>query len=996
MDNSYSVKAVLSASDKGFSAAMKNATRATNALGSKIKSGLSFGVFAGIGQQAFASITNSARELIGEISESNAAWKTFSSNMSMLGKGKEEIEDVKEEMQKFAEQTIYSSSDMATTYAQLAAVGTKNCTQLVKGFGGLAAAAENPQQAMKTLSMQATQMAAKPTVAWQDFKLMLEQTPAGIAAVAKEMGMTTSELVTAVQDGTVKTDEFFDAITKVGTNDAFTKLATEYKTVGQAMDGLKETVGNKLTPAFDVLSQKAIDSISKIVDKLGKIDGEKIAKKLEAGLKKAQPYVNILTSSLSALGKVLKTIGKILLEHANIFSKIVPIVLTAVGAFKAFNFLKNFNPFSFFTKNAEQPLQAITQKARSSASTVRQVFNGLANVIKSVGQAASVAAKGIGGGLATAFRGLGMALKLANPVVILAIGAAISMVAATFSIFKDAGKPIATIITSIGSAFGRLSPLVKAAGNAFSKAANAIGSAASKIISALSNLVKSISSVVNSLANGLKSVGQAIKTSFEGIASVMEGVGSAIAKVLNSISSIIESVGNSALNAGKGFKFLAEGVKTIVGTELSDLAASLSAVAIGIGKITAKGKGITEIGNSMRTLSLGMTMLSVNAINAAAGMNAIATSAFMMLVPMQMLNILLTTASNAVLQFTNTAMIGFASLGTASNYILTLISSITVLTTTIIGSIASIRMFAVASISLNASSVVGATGLALLSNSAKGARKSMDSLASASKRTGGSFVSLGNTVKRAMGSVVSGSNKAKSALRNIQAITKSVGTEFISLSNKAKNAINKIITAMNTAANKAKSIGIRFGKSFTSGMKLGLSNGVSVARSSVNKVVSALKSGKGRAFTAGAYISIGFANGMRSQLGSIRSAAAQMAAAADKAVRAKAKIHSPSRVSTKLGSYWGKGFGNGMLDMVGFVKKASDKLINIPTINTTGFSLAYAGEISSDYEYYRNSSYTIVVPVEIDGREIARMTAPYTEEELNKRNARSNRKRGKI
>ena len=43
-------------------------------------------------------------------------------------------------------------------------------------------AAENPQQAMKTLSQQGVQMAAKPTVAWQDFKLMLEQTPAGIAA----------------------------------------------------------------------------------------------------------------------------------------------------------------------------------------------------------------------------------------------------------------------------------------------------------------------------------------------------------------------------------------------------------------------------------------------------------------------------------------------------------------------------------------------------------------------------------------------------------------------------------------------------------------------------------------------------------------------------------------------------------------------------------------------------------------------------------------------
>ena len=72
-------------------------------------------------------------------------------------------------------------------------------------------------------------MAAKPTVAWEDFRFMLEQTPAGIAAVAKEMGMSAKELTALVKDGQLETEAFFDAIAKVGTNDAFTKLATEYK-----------------------------------------------------------------------------------------------------------------------------------------------------------------------------------------------------------------------------------------------------------------------------------------------------------------------------------------------------------------------------------------------------------------------------------------------------------------------------------------------------------------------------------------------------------------------------------------------------------------------------------------------------------------------------------------------------------------------------------------------------------------------------------------------
>jgi len=282
MAESYSVRAKLSATDSGFTSTLKNATSATDTLASKLKSGFSFGLLTGAGQQAFSMLTNAAKGLIGEIDSSNAAWKTFTGNMQILGKGEKEIGTVKKELQSFAEQTIYSSSDMAQTYAQLAAVGTKDTTKLVKGFGGLAAAAENPQQAMKTLSQQGVQMAAKPTVAWQDFKLMLEQTPAGMAAVAKEMGMTASEMVTAIQAGEIKTNDFFAAINKVGTSDSFSKLATEYKTVGQAMDGLKETLGNKLTPAFDVLSQVGIKAVSGIVDKLGEVDAQGIADKLSS------------------------------------------------------------------------------------------------------------------------------------------------------------------------------------------------------------------------------------------------------------------------------------------------------------------------------------------------------------------------------------------------------------------------------------------------------------------------------------------------------------------------------------------------------------------------------------------------------------------------------------------------------------------------------------------------------------------------------------------
>jgi hypothetical protein len=150
------------------------------------------------------------------------------------------------------------------------------------------------------------------------------------------------------------------------------------------------------------------------------------------------------------------------------------------------------------------------------------------------------------------------------------------------------------------------------------------------------------------------------------------------------------------------------------------------------------------------------------------------------------------------------------------------------------------------------------------------------------------------------------------------------------------------------------------------------------------------------AFKSGAYIGIGFAQGMLSQLAIVQSAANKLAAAADKAVRAKAKIHSPSRVATADGRYYGRGLANGLLDMVGTVYNAAEKLLAFPTVSTPNLAMAYNGELSSDYNYSNRAEYIIEVPLAVDGKEFAKATADYTQAELDKKAHRESRKRGKV
>lgn len=289
MSDSYSLAATLSAKDQGFTSTLKAGIGALDSLtakaeksGSVFKSVLGANVIGSGITKGLSLVSTGVRSLVSDLDESSKAWQVFQGNMEQLKMPTKDIQAAKKDMQQFAVQTIYSASDMASTYSQLAAVGIKNTGQLVKGFGGLAAASAEPTQAMKTLSQQATQMAAKPMVQWQDFKLMLEQTPAGVAAVAKTMGMSTKDMVKNVQDGKIATQDFFDAVSKTGTNANFTKMATQFKTVGQAIDGLKEGLSNKLQPIFDKVSQKGIAFVTNLSDAINKIDFEKIANKAMA------------------------------------------------------------------------------------------------------------------------------------------------------------------------------------------------------------------------------------------------------------------------------------------------------------------------------------------------------------------------------------------------------------------------------------------------------------------------------------------------------------------------------------------------------------------------------------------------------------------------------------------------------------------------------------------------------------------------------------------
>lgn len=517
-------------------------------------------------------VSNGISGLMGDLSSSSATWQTFQGNMEQLGSNQSDIDSAKKAMQDYATQTIYSASDMASTYSQLAAVGTKNTGELVKGFGGLAAASEDPAQAMKTLSQQATQMAAKPKVAWEDFKLMLEQSPAGMAAVAKTMNMSTGDLIKNIQAGTVKTQDFFNAIQKTGTNDNFTKMATQFKTVGQAMDGLMETLTNSLQPAFDKVSKIGITAISNITDMIGNIDFSQIADNIISFFANVGKQAGKFWDTFKSTGAVAAVLGAFYAIKGAIDS--IFVALKSSGDGKSFITLKNV---------AEALGNVVVWVANQVDNLATFIQRLDPNIIQAIGTAAKIALTAflgwkaitsvIGGvsgaikGLSGAFTGIGSAMGfMANHPILSAVIA----LAAAFAYAYMTSEKFRNGVNTVASAIGKA---VSAVADFIVKNKELVGVLSVPAIAGFGLLIAGLSGKFGKLVGPLSKVSGLFKGLGKAKASGAGKVAEDITKVTDAGSSF-----KSVIGKGLSFTLKAVGVAAVIGS-LALLAKSLEGIA---------------------------------------------------------------------------------------------------------------------------------------------------------------------------------------------------------------------------------------------------------------------------------------------------------------------------------------------------------------------------------------------------------------------------------
>lgn len=430
-------------------------------------------------------------------------------------------------------------------------------------------------------------------------------------------------------------------------------------------------------------------------------------------------------------------------------------------------------------------------------------------------------------------------------------------------------------------------------------------------------------------------------------------IGCAALTMMSNILPIIVENGTRGAEAiatlGVGLAVFAAGA-TVAGISALILAAGLAAFSVGLTAVTI---GVIGFSVGMVALSASIALASVSLLAASAGI-AVFNAALKAIIP----NGQQGAAALIALSYGAIAFgIGAATAGTGC---ITLGAGLAVATAGVLAFSAGIIVTSAGMLALSASLKLVNSSMKSISENAKTAQKSLSSMKSS--------MSIVNEGLDAIG-------------------------------NKAKSSMNSMISAFDGASSKAKSSGGKVGSAFNSGLGTGMTSAIGTAKSSTNTIISVFNSTGNRAYSCGVYIGQGLANGMRSQLGAVQSVAAQLAIAAEAAIRAKAKINSPSKVAEGLGGYWGGGYVGGILSKVKEAWRASEKLVSVPSKVMKRQKLAVAGgygnmELSDDYTYYQEAKYTIIVPVELEGREIAKASATYTQDELEKEDKLKNMLKG--
>ena len=1004
MAESFSVEAILSATDKNMTSTMKKALGACESFGDRVKS-----IVAGVGVTKVIGATMNvlSSSFDGAINRFDTM-QSYPKVMKSLGFEVEQSQKSVAKLNQSVQGLPTSLADVVTTSKSLAAVtgnidkATDTTIALNHAFLASGSSSEDASRGLQQYS----QMLAKGTVDMQSWRTLQETMAPALTKVAKKLGIASgnaNELYDALQNGTITFDQFNDAMIECDTETGgFAETALEAsKGVKTSMTNIKSAVQNLeqgfMSAMNNMLKSKAmgglVDNLEKIKSKIydfrnsimeTKDDGltwdfkpgvmENVSKAMDwladrANNAKAmvqQFYdgfmkTDAVQNAITMFDKIKDAIGNVMdkLQDSKVFEQlgqdignIIAKVEDVTG--KIADFVANLKTEDVKKFAGAVKLLAGTFVGIKVGSKLSSMIGGVVGSAKSgYSKLKSIMdkIKGVGGteGAPTSSPSSSGVSDIGNASIQTA-----QKTSKAAQIINSAFEGISNVISSVcEGAKGIITRLGDAISNVFEGLGNGIKSA----LEGVGTVIESFGTAISTVAQG---IGQGLATAFTGlgtaIAMVPPTTWLALAAAILATGAAMALVGSQ----GEGLQMVLEGVADVVsacGPVIKDVFEGISDV------ITSFGETVSGILNSVSGV---IKSIGQSALNAGKGFKQLANGIKII----TNLNLIDMGASLGAVA------VGIGAIATASSGM---------------GDTGAQMMALATALTMIVSTQAGIESLSATIPSLSDALSSLSGISEPLTAASGAMTAFAGAIAPIASEVMA----TATSIAMLVTVASTISSAFTSASSASVTSINAIVTAMTNAEAKATTSGTAMGTNFTKGLGSGLKTGVSVAKSSCQSIISAFNSCQSRAEYCGRMIGQGLANGLRASEGSVRAAAASLAAAADAAIQAKAKIGSPSKVTKKDGMWIGKGFVLGLESMYSDVKRASEDLLYLPMLDAP--KMAFGGLVSDmnpEYEYTSNAQLTIETPLYINDREFARATYRANQNEINKHSKFNERLRG--
>lgn len=938
----FSVKAILSAVDKNFTSTMKSATGYVDNLKSTLSKGLGFGMLMGAGQAAFSALSSGASSLCRETVDTSDAMQKLQQAMRFSGSSEAEIQRIAGAtgtLKTYADKTVFSLQDVMSTFGALSANGIKDADKMTEAVGNAVAVFGGGAREFSSVGLAYSQAMASGALHAQDWNQILNASPQLAGGLKKELiklnPVLGEDFKQAMEDGAITADLLGQAMNNIGMTDLAKDAATSVTTFEGAMGNLEATAQSGMMKLYDTFAKsKVIDVINGLTDKVG-AGFDWISGVIPKAIDTISPYWQIFKENAlevkDAFGDAVSAIGKEMKELEGSFGSTESIASFSEVMETGADALKKFA--GFLKEHSD-----VIAKVLPQIPKLLVAYKGF-QIVKAVAPFVGTFSKGI---LLLAGKGVG---KIAGKL---------------FGISKSQKEVGEASLSSSKQMFNSaLAFLALGAGVALvsggfyllAQAAVELANAGPLAIGIMAGLVLGVVAIGAGMAFLLKSLAP-MGTQLIPVAAAMLALGAAVLLVSVSFG-LLAFTAIQLANAGP----LA--IAVMVGMVAAIALLAVGAAALGPA-LTAGAVGFIAFGAAILLVGAGALLASAALAVVAAVLPIVVAYGIQGAAAIALLGAgLLAFGVGAAVAGAGCVVLGAGLLVVGAG--LTLVGA-----AALVGA-AGVTTFALAMIT-------GAAGTLLMATALKSANSSMKSISKNAK-------------------------SAENSLSSMRGSVDVVSSGLDAIGNKAKSAMKSLINAFDNAAGKATTSGQKVGNNFNNGLRSGSSKAVVTATTISASVASALSSASSGAYSAGVNIGAGLVNGMQSMVGAAWSAAAELASAAEAAIRAKAQIHSPSRVSGKLAKYFGQGWVDNLRAMTKEAWSAAQELVSIPDVPSVGdVRLAYAGDVpdlSGEYDYNSNVYVRVESHLDVDGREVAKVTAPYTKEELDKIEKREDRKHGR-